>query len=412
MRKLLFILVIVMAVGGALGLLMRQDSGYVLIAYNGVTVESSLWVLVAAIVVALFVLSWVKKILFIALRPSNSLSKITDSLASKRAAKNTIRGMLELVGGNWRKAEKLLTNSASNVSYPLINYIGAAYAASEQDEHERSKALLRTAHQSAPQAEFAISFAQSQIQMRQGHYEGALASLLRLQKLKPKHRQILKMLVAVYTKLKDWDALLELTPTLKKEGIFENENMLEIERNAFLALLNKINFRNKLGESSKDLVASVEALWNKLDTLSQDEHMRQLYAHTLISFKDEEKAESFIRQSLNKQWSEELIYEYGNLRELNAKKLLANCEGWLKKESNSANLLLVCGRLSQSLQLWGKAKDYYEQAFTLDGQSEALAELSRLLKAMGDIKGSQNIMTISLNQASDRLLPLPLPHEH
>lgn len=410
MRKLLFLLVIMMAVGGVLGLLMRQDSGYVLIAYNGTTIETSLWVLVAAIIVALFVLGWVKKILFIALRPSSSLSKITDNFAHKRASKNTIRGMLELVGGNWRKAEKLLTNSAENVSYPLINYIGAAYAASEQEEHERSKALLRTAHQSTPEAEFAIGFAQSQIQIRQKHYEGALASLLRLQKLKPKHRQILKMLVAVYTKLKDWDALLSLTPTLKKEGIFDEENMLEIERNAFLALLEKIKFRNKLGESNKALVSDVESLWNKLDSLSQDDYMRKLYAQTLITFKDEEKAESFIRHSLNKVWSDELIYEYGNLRELNGNKLLANCENWLKKEPRSANLYLVCGRLSQSLRLWGKAKDYYENAFNLDSHNEAMAELSRLLKAMGDTKASQDIVMVSMNQASERLKPLPLPN--
>jgi len=409
MRKLLFILVIMMVVGGVIGLLMRQDSGYVLIAYNGVTVETSLWVLVAAIIIALFVLGWVKKILFIALRPSSSLSKITDNLAHKRAAKNTIRGMLELVGGNWKKAEKLLTSSAGNASYPLINYIGAAYAASEQEEHERSKALLRTAHQSTPEAEFAIGFAQSQIQIRQKHYEGALASLLRLQKIKPKHRQILKMLVSVYTKLKDWDAALSLTPTLKKEGIFDEENMLDLERNAFLALLDKIKFRNKLGESNKSLVSDVESLWNKLDSLSQDDHMRKLYAQTLIAFKDEEKAESFIRQSLNKRWSEELIYEYGNLRELNSNKLLNNCENWLKKEPRSSNLYLVCGRLSQSIRLWGKAKDYYENAFNLNANSEAMAELSRLLQAMGDAKGSQNIVMMSMNQASERLKPLPLP---
>lgn len=412
MRKLLFVLVIVMAIGGVLGLLMRQDSGYVLIAYNGVTLETSLWVLAAALIVTLFVLSWIKRILFIILRPSNSLSRITDNLASKRATKNTIRGMLELVGGNWRKAEKLLTNSANNVAYPLINYIGAAYAANEQDEHDRSKALLRSAHQSTPEAEFAIGFAQSQIQMRQGQYEGALASLLSLQKLKPKHRQILKMLVAVYTKLNDWDALFKLTPTLKKEGIFDNDNMLEIEKNAFLALLNKINFRNKLGEVNKDLVTDLETLWNKLDTLSQDDHMRQLYAQTLINFKDEEKAEAFIRHSLNKKWSDVLIYEYGNLRNLDAKKLLAHCEDWLKKEPASANLLLVCGRFSQSLRLWGKAKDYYEHAFTLDSQSEALAELSRLLKAMGDTKASQDIIMVSLNQASSKLKSLPLPQDH
>ena len=409
MRKLLFLLVIMMAVGGVLGLLMRQDSGYVLVAYNGVTLETSLWVLVVAIIITLFVLSWVKRILFIALRPSNSLAKITGNLAQKRASRNTIRGMLELVGGNWNKAEKLLTNSAEKVPYPLINYISAAYAASEQDEHERSKALLRSAHKSAPEAEFAVGFAQSQIQIKQEHYEGALASLLRLQKLKPKHKQVLKMLVTVYKQLKDWDALLALTPTLKKDGIFDDDNMLELERNAFLALLDKIKFRNKLGQNSKELVAEVENLWNKLDTLSQDDRMRQLYAHTLIYFGDENKAESFIRNSLNSRWSEELIYEYGNIKQDNIKKLLTHCENWLKKEPASANLYLVCGRLSQSMMLWGKARDYYEQALSIDSHNEALAELSRLLKAMGDTKASQELMMINLNQASNQLKLLPLP---
>ncbi|QUX92946.1 heme biosynthesis protein HemY [Marinomonas sp. A3A] len=409
MRKLLFLLVIMMAVGGVLGLLMRQDSGYVLLAYNGVTVETSLWVLVVAMIIALFVLSWIKRILFIALRPSNSLAKVTGNLAQKRASRNTIRGMLELVGGNWHKAEKLLTNSAEKVPYPLINYISAAYAASEQDEHERSKALLRSAHKSTPEAEFAIGFAQSQIQMKQQHYEGALASLLRLQKLKPKHKQVLKMLVTVYTQLKDWDALLTLTPTLKKDGIFDDDNMLELERNAFLALLDKIKFRNKLGQNQKELVNEVENLWNKLDTLSQDDRMRQLYAHTLIRFGDDAKAESFIRNSLNNRWSEELVYEYGNIKQDNTKKLLTNCENWLKKEPASANLYLVCGRLSQSMMLWGKARDYYEQALSLDTQNEALAELSRLLKAMGDTKASQELMMINLNYASNQLKPLPLP---
>ncbi|MCB5162904.1 heme biosynthesis HemY N-terminal domain-containing protein [Marinomonas algarum] len=409
MRKLLFLLVIMMAFGGVLGLLMRQDSGYVLLAYNGVTVETSIWVLAAAMIITLFALSWIKRILFIALRPSNSLAKVTGNLAQKRASRNTIRGMLELVGGNWNKAEKLLTNSAEKVPYPLINYISAAYAASEQDEHERSKALLRAAHKSTPEAEFAIGFAQSQIQIKQEHYEGALASLLRLQKLKPKHKQVLKMLVTVYTKLKDWDALLTLTPMLKKDGIFDEDNMLELEKNAFLALLDKIKFRNKLGQNSKELVSDVERLWNKLDTLSQDDRMRQLYAQTLIHFGDNDKAEQFIRNSLGQKWSESLIYEYGNVRQQTAKKQLTHCEQWLKKEPSSATLYLVCGRLSQSLMLWGKARDYYEQALSLDAHNEALAELSRLLKAMGDTKASQELMMINLNQASEQLKPLPLP---
>ncbi|MCW4629010.1 MULTISPECIES: hypothetical protein [Marinomonas] len=61
------------------------------------------------------------------------------------------------------------------------------------------------------------------------------------------------------------------------------------------------------------------------------------------------------------------------------------------------------------MMLWGKARDYYEQALSLNTQSEALAELSRLLKAMGDTKASQELMMINLRYASNQLKPLPLP---
>ena len=412
MRKLFLTLVLMLTIGGGLGLAMRQDTGYVLIAFAGVTIETSIWVFALVLIALLFVLSWCRRILFASLHPGSSLAKITGGLSQKRASRNTIKGMLELVGGNWQKAENLLTKSADKVPYPLINYIGAAYAASEQDEHERSKALLRTAHKSTPEAEFAISFAQSQIQMRQKHYESALATLLRLHKIQPKHRQVLKMLVQAYSHLKDWEAILNLTPKLKKEGILDNANMLELEKKAFLALLDNLQFRIKLGHKNDDLIKEMEQLWQKLGDLDKDEAMRTLYARTLIRFGDNQKAEKFIRHCLNNEWSEQLIFEYGHLDDLSSKKALSTAESWLKQNPQSANLRLVCGRLSQQQKLWGKAKDYYQSAIDIDPSSEALGELGRLLSALGDTQHSQEVMLISLTHSAKHLKAPPLPEAH
>ncbi len=402
-------MILFLILGGTLGLLMRQDSGYILIAFAGVTIETSFWVFLLFIITLLIVLDWSKRILFATLRPGSSLAKLTGNISQKRASRNTIKGLLELVGGNWLKAEKLLTKSADKVPYPLINYIGAAYAASEQDEHSRSKTLLQTAHQLTPEADFAISFAQSQIQMRQKHYESALATLLRLNKVKPKHRQVLKMLVQAYTHLKDWDALLALTPKLKKEGILDDANMLELEKKAFLALLENMQYRSKLGSAPEELIREMEYLWHKLSELDKDENMRVLYARSLIRFNNNQKAEEFIRQSLNHEWSETLIFEYGHLDNINAKRALQAAESWLKKYPESTNLLLVCGRLSQQQKLWGKSKEYYQSAIDLDPSSEALGELGRLLNALGDTEHSQQLMLTSLNHSSRNLKALPLP---
>lgn len=410
MRRLFLTLIVALAGGSILGLLMQQDSGYVLIAYHGVTIESSLWVLIIVLILFFVALSWLKRLLFATLHPGSSLAKVTSGMSQKRASRNTIRGLMELVGGNWGKAEKLLTSSANKVPYPLINYIGAAYAASEQDSHERSKALLRAAHQTTPEAEFAISFAQSQIQMRQGHFEGALATLLRLHKIQPKHRQVLKMLVQAYTQLKDWDALLSLTPILKKEGILNDEHMRELEKKAFQAMLDNLQFRRKVGRPNAELIKEMEKLWQKLAGLKDDEDMAVMYVRTLIHFGDEVKAEQFIRSWLNQNWSETLIQEYGHLVEIDRKKALQQAENWLKKQPQSAGLLLACGRLCQQQKFWGKARDYYQSAIELEASAEAIGELSRLLNAMGEGQLSQELMLAGLHQASSELKPLPLPH--
>lgn len=409
MRKILLSVIIVLLVGGAIGLIMKQDPGYVMISFKSVTLEMSLWVMLTLIVMGYIATVVLFKFIWVLLHPNSSISKLTGTLSHKRALKSTIRGMLELAGGNWGKAEKLLTTSANKVSYPLLNYIGAAYAASEQEEHERSKELLRKAHQNSPDAEFAISFVQSQLQLKQGHYESALASLKRLHNMKPKHRQTLKMLVTVYTKLKDWEALQELTPTLKKQGIFDDNNLLELEKNAFLALLEKLHFRAKTGESKEVLLTELQGIWKKLDVLAKDEEMQVLYASTLIEFGSEAKAEAFIHTSLNNQWSDALAGVYGQLTGVSMKKSLANAETWIRRHPDSAPLYLATGRICQRLQLWGKARDYYEKALRLDSSSEAIVELSMLLKAMGDLDVAQELIVKRIHNDSLSMKALPLP---
>lgn len=409
MRKVLLSIIIVLLLGGVLGLAMKQDPGYVMIAFQGVTIEMSLWIMITVIILGYVATLLLFKLLWVVLHPNSSMAKLTGTVTHKRALKATIKGMLELAGGNWSKAEKLLTTSANKVSYPLLNYIGAAYAASEQDEHERSKELLREAHQTSPDAEFAISFVQSQLQLKQGHYEGALASLKRLHEMKPKHRQTLKMLVTVYTKLKDWEALQELTPTLKKQGIYTQENLIELEKNAFLALLEKLRFRQKTGQDTDALLIELQAIWKKLDALAKDDAMQVVYATTLIDFGDEAKAESFIRHSLNDQWSDSLVAVYGLLSNVSMKKSLSNVETWIKRHPHSAPLHLTAGRICQRLQLWGKARDYYERALRIDAASDAIDELSRLLQAMGDVDIAHDLIVKRINHNTSNLSPLPLP---
>jgi len=53
MKKLFIILLIMLVAGAWVGQLMVQDPGYVLLAYQQTTIETSLWVLLLVLVVSL-----------------------------------------------------------------------------------------------------------------------------------------------------------------------------------------------------------------------------------------------------------------------------------------------------------------------------------------------------------------------
>ncbi|RUM55305.1 MAG: heme biosynthesis protein HemY, partial [Marinomonas sp.] len=61
------------------------------------------------------------------------------------------------------------------------------------------------------------------------------------------------------------------------------------------------------------------------------------------------------------------------------------------------------------LQLWGKARDYYEKALQYDASSEALIELSALLEAMGDVDIAQSLIIKRIQNDSLSVKALPLP---
>ena len=61
MKRGLFILLIVIVVAGYLGTLIARDPGYVLVAYNGYSMQTSLWVLVGLFLgffLAAYLLVW------------------------------------------------------------------------------------------------------------------------------------------------------------------------------------------------------------------------------------------------------------------------------------------------------------------------------------------------------------------
>jgi HemY protein len=127
--RFLLLTLLVLAGAAGLALLARQDPGYVLFAYRGWTAETSLALVVVALLLAFTALYACVRLLVGSWRLPQRFGSWRRGRHALRARVATRRGLIALAEGNWPKAERYLTRFVHVSETPLINYLGAARAA-------------------------------------------------------------------------------------------------------------------------------------------------------------------------------------------------------------------------------------------------------------------------------------------
>jgi HemY protein len=209
-----------------------------------------------------------------------------------RAQKNTEKGLIALLEGNWRHANHLLSRSASKSETPLINYLAAAHAAHELGDIKEAEKNLKKAYENTSDSEFAVGIAQAQIQLQQNQLEQCLATLLRLKKQQINHPFVLKLLKTVYLRLEDWQQLLNLMPALYKNTQANDVALLALEKSAweklFVQRTDELVQQNNLSSSAEVLAA----MWKKIpDELRFDALLIEIYAKQLIRLKSDHECD-------------------------------------------------------------------------------------------------------------------------
>lgn len=372
MKKLLTYLLILLA-ALYVGLLIRRDPGYVLLAYHQWTIELPLWFAIVIVLISFWLVNRIVAGWHYFASFAARYNLWSGKRARYRSRTQTSRGLMELIEGYWQKAEKHLVNAAPNAEAPLINYLSAARAAQAQGAYDRRDHYLRLAHHSTAGSEIAVGLTQAELQLRHGQLEQALATLKHLEQSVPNHQSVLKMLVNLYEQLADWQSLLALLPRCKKLKVVSVAEKLNLQKQAFEALLNQAI---KNGKS-----AEMTALWQEMprDLIETHPVLLTRYATALIEFGESERAEATLREMLKSFWHGAWVLLYGKTRSANPAKQLALAEGWLKQHAEDPDLLLTLGRLCVREQLWGKAKTYLESSLQLKASADASQLLGQLL---------------------------------
>jgi HemY protein len=359
----------------AITLLVKQDNGYILIGYGSWTVEGSL-ALFSLGVLVLFLL------VYIAVRTVSRIWRMPERVAEWRRKRRSLkarqaltRGLLELAEGRWKVAERHLTRNVEQSETPLLNYLAAAKAAQLQGEHTRRDDYLHLAHESMPSADVAVGLTQAELQLAHQQYEQALATLMHVRSLSPKHTHVLTLLKKLYENLGEWKKLEEMMPELKRRKVISDADYQSLERRVYQERLKQ--------ESStlNDLVS----YWQLVPKgVRQQQGVLIEYCKLMMALNAGSRVESLISSFLLREWNGELVSLYGHIELVNPSHQLAVAEEWLQNHPEDPGLLLTLARLSLQNKLWGKARSYLEASIGIAPTAESYQQLGLLLEQLGE----------------------------
>jgi len=376
MKRLISALILI-ALAVALVSLLNKDNGYAIFGYGPWTVEGSLALFILLDIALFFAL-------YFAIRAAASVWSIPERWKGwskgrqrQRAHNSLTNGILDMAAGRWKSAEKKLTKYVDSSDKPILNYLSAARAAQEQGLFPQRDSYLRLAHESMPSEELAVSLTQAELQLSNDQMEQALATLVRLHEIAPKHDHVLKLSKELYLRMEDWSALLKMLPDMAKSDAISKQELEGVEVKVYLGLMQQADAGGDKDELNRIWKQAPKQLRKQADIV-------EIYARHLQVNGGDVEAEQLLEDALAKEWDERLVTIFGLIEGKDRARQLSRAESWLNQHQRSPGLLLALGHICLRSKLWGKARSYLEASIGATPSAEAYQELGLLLEQMGE----------------------------
>ncbi|MDE0190997.1 MAG: hypothetical protein OXQ90_06540 [Gammaproteobacteria bacterium] len=385
MIRFIVLLIVGLGAGAVLAFLVVRDPGYVLVSYDGSTMETSLWFALACLfLVALFVYL----LGFLIRRLARSGFAVSGWFRWRRATKarnRSLTGIMLLAEGRWSEAKRALLESADRIDTPLANLLAAARSANELGDYRERDDILALARESTPQADFVVELVRAELQQVAGQWARSIATLNALREKAPQHPMVLKRLLDAHENLGDFDAVAELAPSLPKDAA---PDMAAVEAAIWRARFAKC-------KASADAAEHARKAWKAMPKrLRSDEGIVTDYVGALAPTAPVE-AEGVLRRALKKDWRAVWIRRYGTVGG-DPVKQLAIAKQWLKSRPDDPVLLLTLGRLAASAGNTEEAKSYLEASLESREDADTLAELGRLCSSTGQVEAANGYLSRAL----------------
>ncbi len=390
--KYLIILIVALGLAVVLGYYVSDDAGFVVIGYAGKVFRTSFVFfvfLLAAVIIAVYLSAcFLYRILTLRTR----LVGWSGDYSRNRAQRALGEGLLALAGGDFRRAERLLRRGGGDETATAVRYLGAAEAAQAQNAVGRRDNYLHLAQGALPAAEMAVGIKKVEMQVASDQYKQARVTLDYLSDQHFCNEKILALQESLYVQTKDFEALLDLLPALRRHTNFTPARLASLELKTAIALLSKPRFH----------VDDIHEIWRQLPKSCRG-HAKciALYAGRLAALGQHEEAEILLRKHIGHEWHPELIYQYGEVRTAKVLQQMQRAEVWLATRTKDPNLLLTVAKLCTKAEQWDKAQRYLDRLVALAPSPAAYWLLAEVFGQSDDLESVNQCLREGLRLATD-----------
>jgi HemY protein len=391
--KVLIIIFFALFLAAVLGLLVVNDTGYILVTISDWTIQTSLVFFLALIVFAFTLIYFIVRLVFRIWDMPALLRVWRKQKRQTLAEKYLTRGLLALVEGRWKSAEHELIKGVKYTSKPLINYLCAARAAQWQGKMDYRDYYLQLANVEDQKSKMAIGLTQAELQISGQQTEHALATLMHLNEQQPNQRQVKLLLLKTYSDLKSWRDILNVLPDLERKKLLPKETIVAKKLEAYAGLL------HEAGEKANK--KKLEQAWSEIPKkLRKELHILEVYTREKLKFADTADCEPLLRTAIKHKWDKEIVSLYGLVQGKDPVKQLLFAESLQTGHARDPVLLLTLGRLSMRNSLWGKAAAYLKESIQINPMPESYRELAILLEKQGDYSAASSYYQQGLTLAT------------
>jgi len=371
MRWLISILIIaVLAV--ALAMAGRYDPGYVVLVYPPWRMEISFIsfvLIVAGLVVSGIVLL---RLALLTLNLPGIVREQRERRAAKKRDENFVGGLRAYAEYRYQDAEQSLGLWQGDEARTGLARVLAARAAQEMRAVPKRERHIQEASEHG--AELAAQLFEAEARLDMKDATGALTAIQSAKLIAPQHTALLRLELKARQLTGQWDEVDKLLDALTRSNALESSVATQVRRKAYA---------ENLKRRAEDDRALLE-YWKKTPAeYKADASVAGAAARAFMHRGGHDTALDVLEAALNREWHEELVALYGEVRSSSSTRQIEQAEKWLHAQPRDAQLLLTLAQLCSVQELWGKAQSYLEASLAIAPSAEGHIRMAELKTQSG-----------------------------